>query len=56
LNQIKYIVNEMKVRNCINVIRHLTENGTVVLCPLLFLGVHYKVKKKMPDVDTLSVL
>jgi hypothetical protein len=45
----------MKVKNC-NVVRHLIENGTVGSCPLLFLGVHYKVKKKMLDVDTLSVL
>jgi hypothetical protein len=46
----------MKVKNCINVVRHLIENGMVGLCPLLFLGVHYEVKKKMPDMDTLSVL
>jgi len=38
------------------VVRHLIENVMVGSCPLLFLGVHYKVKKKMPDVDTLSVL
>jgi hypothetical protein len=56
VNQIKHIVNEMKVKNCINVVRHLIENGTVGLCPLLFLDVHYEVKKRMPDVDTLSVL
>jgi hypothetical protein len=55
-NQIKHIVNETMVKNCINVVRHLIENGMVGLSPLVFLGIHYEVKKKMPDVGTLFVL
>jgi hypothetical protein len=31
------------------------ENGTVGLCPLVFLGILYEVKKGMPDVENLSI-